>query len=199
MQIYVKNIIYILITLLFTASLVCAENNEVVLSERIIGDKSASNTIIEYASLSCVHCANFHINEFPEIKKRFIDTGKIKFIFRDFPLDLPAMIGSMVAQCQDDKKYFTVLSSLFRTQKKWAGSENVQLSIAKALKEHGIKMDDIEACLEENETNLARWKAILDIRLKGQEMGVESTPTFFINNKKIDGSLNISKLEKLIY
>ena len=168
------------------------------LQERSLGSKDANHVIIEYASLSCVHCANFHKNDFPEIKEKLIDTGKVRFIFRDFPLDLPAMIGSMVSQCQDNNKYFIVLNTLFKNQKKWVTSPDIKLAIADVLKEYGFTKESVENCVVENDTNTVRWKNILNLRLKAQEMGVDSTPTFFVNNTQITGSLDVKKIKDLI-
>ena len=84
-----------------------------------LGDENAPNTLVEYASLSCVHCANFHNKELPAIKSQLIDKGKLKYIYKDFPLDLPAMLAAMVSNCYSGLQYFEILNSLFRNQKKW--------------------------------------------------------------------------------
>ncbi len=193
-----KILFLLLIAVVFFIQNINAKENISPLPERYLGNADAPNIIIEYASLSCVHCANFHIQNFDAIKEKYIDTGKVKFIFRDFPLDLPAMIASMVSQCQSNEGYFSVLTTLFKNQKLWAPSKDVKKSIAKVLKQYGIDDEDIESCVTENETNTKRWKAILDSRVKGQELGVSSTPAFFVNNKKIQGTLDISILSKII-
>lgn len=193
-----KILFLLLIAVVFFMQNINAKENISPLPERYLGNADAPNIIIEYASLSCVHCANFHIQNFDAIKEKYIDTGKVKFIFRDFPLDLPAMIASMVSQCQSNEGYFSVLTTLFKNQKLWAPSKDVKKSIAKVLKQYGIDDEDIESCVTENETNTKRWKAILDSRVKGQELGVSSTPAFFVNNKKIQGTLDISILSKII-
>ena len=193
-----KTLIVLITSLTFFLNPISADEKMTMLPERFLGKLDAPHVIIEYASLSCVHCANFHIDKFEAIKRKYIDTGKVKFIFRDFPLDLPAMIASMVSQCQSNEGYFAVLTTLFKNQKKWAASKDVKKSIAEVLKQYSITYDDVEACVVENETNTKRWKAILNSRVKGQELGVASTPSFFINNKKIDGTLDLEILSKTI-
>ncbi len=173
------------------------------LSEKFMGDDTAKNILIEYASLSCVHCANFHNQKLPKIKKELIDSGMVKFIYRDFPLDRPAMIASMIAQCYQKDQYFVILNSMFKNQKKWVSVSDDQEKLKQAfyniLKVHGIKLIDISACIEENEVNKKKWESILKTRLDGQKMGVTSTPTFFLNGKKLEGNVDIKVLKDLIY
>ena len=123
-------------------------------NEAFMGNTDAKNVLIEYASLSCVHCANFHTKQLPSIKKELIDTGKLKYIYRDFPLDKPAMIASMVSNCYKGEQYFTVLNTLFRNQKKWVvKSENLEVALHSILKVHGISIEDINDCTIENAIN----------------------------------------------
>ena len=103
-------------------------------SYNYLGDENAPNTLVEYASLSCVHCANFHSKELPTIKSQLIDKGKLKYIYKDFPLDLPAMLAAMVSNCYSGPQYFEILKSLFRNQKKWVVySDNKKLSFSSSL------------------------------------------------------------------
>ena len=168
-----------------------------------LGDKNAPNTLVEYASLSCVHCANFHNKELPAIKSQLIDKGKLKYIYKDFPLDLPAMLASMVSNCYSGSQYFEILKSLFRNQKKWvAASDNkkqLYTSLHSILREHGISLEKITSCTEETEANKQKWDSILATRLAAQKKGVSSTPTFFLNGKKLEGLVNLEKLEQYIY
>tara|TARA_B100001123_G_scaffold68311_1_gene76304 strand:- start:896 stop:1510 length:615 start_codon:yes stop_codon:yes gene_type:complete len=169
-----------------------------ILIERSLGSDTAPNELIEYASMSCPHCATFHNEEMPQIIKEYIETGKVKYIFRDFPLDRAAMLGSMIAQCQSKERYFPILNTLFRQQEKWIFSEEIPSSIHKILKQYGLTLDEIENCLKETEENKARWEQILETRLKGQQMGVDATPMFFVNGKKVVGKFNSEKLKTLI-
>jgi protein-disulfide isomerase len=168
-----------------------------------LGDKNAPNTLVEYASLSCVHCANFHNKELPAIKSQLIDKGKLKYIYKDFPLDLPAMLAAMVSNCYSGSQYFEILKSLFRNQKKWVtNSDNkkqLYSSFHSILREHGISLKKINSCTEETEDNKKKWDKILATRLDGQNKGVNSTPTFFLNGKKLNGLVNLEKIEQYIY
>ena len=183
-----------------TYNLHAADNNNrsSILIERTLGSNSAPNELVEYASMSCPHCAKFHNEEMEKIVKEYVNTGKVKYIFRDFPLDRAAMLGSMVAQCQNEERYFPVLNALFRQQEKWIFSEDITDSIHKILKQYGITFNEIEDCLKETDENKNRWEKILETRLKGQQMGVDATPMFFVNGKKVEGKFNSETLKNLI-
>lgn len=168
-------------------------------NEAFMGNIDARNVLIEYASLSCVHCANFHTKQLPSIKKELIDTGKLKYIYKDFPLDKPAMIASMVSNCYRGEQYFTVLNTLFRNQKKWVvKSENLETALHSILKVHGITIEDIKDCTVENAINKEKWNSILQERLNAQKMGVNSTPSFFLNGKKLEGQVTSEILKDII-
>ena len=139
-----------------------------------LGNNSAKYTLVEYASMSCVHCANFHNNEFPKIKRDFIDTGKIKFIYKDFPLDKPAMFASMVANCFSGEQYYEILSSLYRNQKAWVTKSNntgpFYNAIHNVLKVHGVSLKKILECVDDkSEINKKTWNSIIATRLEGQK------------------------------
>ena len=168
-----------------------------------LGSDTAEYLLVEYASMSCVHCANFHNNEFPKIKKNFIDTGKLKFIYKDFPLDRPAMFASMVANCFTGDQYFEILSSLFRNQKAWVtesdNSGKFYSAIHNILKVHGISLQKVLECVDDkSEINQKTWNRIIASRLEGQKDGVNSTPSFFLNGKKLEEPLNYELLQKLL-
>ena len=187
---------------LFSLDLV-AENTINDKKKNVLGDLNAPNTLIEYASLSCVHCANFHNQKLPEIKEKLIKTGKLKYIYKDFPLDLPAMLAAMVTNCYEGEQFHTTLNSLFRNQKRWvtASSNKEELFNAfyQILKQHGISLEKIKTCAEENEYNKKKWDSILASRLEGQKLGVSSTPSFFLNGKKLKGAVDLKVLLKHIY
>tara|TARA_Y100001968_G_C19154874_1_gene617933 strand:+ start:170 stop:763 length:594 start_codon:yes stop_codon:yes gene_type:complete len=166
---------------------------------RTLGDETAQIVIEEYASMSCGHCASFHNNNLDKIKKEFIDTGKAKLIFYDFPLDRGAMIGSMITQCMNDKQFFPVLNRLFQKQTEWTQSDNILESINTVLNPLGLDKNRIFSCLEENEENQNRWESLLAGRKYAIDIkGVEATPTFFVNEKKVEGKFDIKKLKELI-
>lgn len=170
-----------------------------VIPERILGDPTAKIIIEEYASLSCGHCANFHNEALVEIKKEYIDTGKAKLIFHDFPLDRTAMIGSMITQCMEEGQFFPVLSRLFKKQMDWVQSEDILKAIYLTLKPLGIEENKITSCLTDNTGNQERWKALLKSRkIAMEEREIEATPTFFVNGKRIKGKFNLQSLEENI-
>ncbi len=171
--------------------------------QNVLGDPNAPNTLIEYASLSCVHCANFHNQKLPEIKEKLITTGKLKYIYKDFPLDLPAMLAAMVTNCYEGKQYHLILNTLFKNQKKWVTASNDKKELFNAfhhvLKQHGISAEKIKICTAENEANKKKWDSILSSRLEGQKLGVNSTPSFFLNGKKLEGSVDLRMLQEHMY
>ena len=190
------------VLLLFTLNLL-AESTINDRKKNILGNPDAPNTLIEYASLSCVHCANFHNQKLPEIKEKLIKTGKLQYIYRDFPLDMPAMLAAMVTNCYEGEQYHTTLNSLFRNQKKWvtvsSNKEELLNAFHQILKQHGISLEKIKTCAAENEDNKQKWDTILASRLEGQKLGVNSTPSFILNGKKLEGSVDLKALLKHIY
>ena len=190
--------ILLLLIIMFPVS-VFSEDTTKPLPGRTLGDETAQIIIEEYASMSCGHCASFHNINLDKIKKEFIDTGKAKLIFYDFPLDRGAMIGSMITQCMNDKQFFPVLSRLFQKQTEWTQSDNILESINTVLNPIGLDKNRILSCLEENEENQNRWKSLLAGRKYAIDIkGVEATPTFFVNDKKVEGKFDIKKLKELI-
>ena len=191
------------ITIFFITFNTLANDSIISKYTNILGKPNAPNVLIEYASLSCVHCANFHNKKLPSIKKELIDSGKLKYIYVDFPLDLPAMLASMITHCYSEKRYFAVLESLYRNQKKWVTSSDTKEKLFDSfhlvLKEYGVTLEKIQECTADTEENKKKWDNILASRLEGQNLGVNSTPTFFLNGKKLDGNIDLSKIKKLIY
>jgi len=159
-----------------------------------LGAAEAPVTIVEYASMTCPHCAHFHETTFPELKKRFIDTGKVRFIFREFPLDPLAAAGFMLARCAGDDKYYPMIETLFSQQKTWAVQKPLPPLLAIA-KQAGFTQQSFDQCL-------ANQKLLDDIEKSRErassKFGVNSTPTFFINGEKVAGALSIDELEKKI-
>lgn len=167
--------------------------------EHVLGDADAPVTIIEYASLTCPHCAAFHNEVLPEIKEKLIDTGKAKMIFRDYPLDGIALRAAAVAQCAGDDRYFGVLSMLFKSQMTWARSEDPIEGIKQVVRFGGMNGDAVDACLADE----AMIDAIVASRMRGeQEYSVSSTPSFIIDGETIAGAREaeffIDKVEDLI-
>ena len=176
-----------------------SEDTAKQLPGRILGNESAQIIIEEYASMSCGHCASFHINALDKIKKEYIDSGKAKLVFYDFPLDRGAMIGSMVTQCMNNEQFFPVLNRLFQKQTEWTQADNLLEAINTILTPLGLDKSRILSCLEENEANQDRWQSLLAGRKYAIDIkGVEATPTFFVNGIKVEGKFDIKKLKELV-
>ena len=167
------------------------------LEDRAIGSPDAPVVIIEYASATCPHCARFHNETWPALKERYVDTGKVYFIFRDFPLDSYAAAASMLARCVDKEKYFPFVKALFAQQEQWAfvrPSQRVE-ALFNFAKQAGFTRKKFEDCLRDQKLldgiNWMRTRA-------AREFGVNSTPTFFINGKLLRGRADIETFEEII-
>jgi len=164
------------------------------LPDQVLGAAEAPVTIVEYASMTCPHCAAFHETTYPELKKRYIDSGKVRFIFREFPLDPLAAAGFMLARCAGDGKYYPMIETLFHQQKTWAVQKPIPPLLAIA-KQAGFSQQSFEQCL-------ANQKLLEDIEKvrerAANKFGVASTPTFFINGERVTGAISIEELEKKI-
>lgn len=164
------------------------------LPDQALGDANAPVTVVEYASLSCSHCRQFHDETFPEVKKRYIDTGKVRFIYRDFPLDQFATAGAMLARCSEDK-YFAVVAAFFSQQEQLLSAQDPLEWLKGFGKQVGFSEETLEACLSNQEL----MDNILAVRQRASEkFGVNSTPTFFFNGKIKRGALTIEEFEKEI-
>jgi len=160
----------------------------------VLGSDKAPVTIIEYASMTCPHCAHFSQTTFPELQKRYIDTGKVRFIFREFPLDPLAAAGFMLAVCGGKDKYMPIVETLFAKQSQWIVKEPVP-PLKDIAKQFGFTEDQFNQCL----ANQKLLDGIQEVRDRAVEkLGVNSTPTFFINGKKFVGDLSIDQLAKEI-
>jgi protein-disulfide isomerase len=160
----------------------------------MIGSDKAPVTIIEYASMTCPHCAHFSETTFPELKKRYIDTGKVRFTLRSFPLDALAAAGFIVARCGGTDKYMTIAETLFAKQAEWVVKEPLA-PLKEIAKQFGITEDTFNQCLA-NQKMLDAIQTVRDHAV--EKLGVNSTPTFFINGKKMIGDLSIDQLAKEI-
>jgi protein-disulfide isomerase len=163
------------------------------LGDMALGDEKAPVTIIEYASMTCPHCAAFHATTFPEIKKRYIDTGKVRFIFREFPLDQLALAAFLLARCAGPDKYFPMIDTLFQQQKEWVIQKPLGPLMAIA-KQAGMSETAFNECLQ----NQKLVDGIEDVRQRAMKLKVESTPSFFINGKPLRGAFSIEDFEKAI-
>ena len=159
--------------------------------DHVMGDPKAPITVIEYASLTCSHCAHFHTQVLPEIKKKWIDTGKVKLIYRDFPLDQVAAKAAQIAECAGNDKYFGVVDIIFRGQPQWATAADPLAELARPLRIAGMGENEIKACL----ANEAMSNAVINDYKAGEAMGVNSTPTLFIDGQLYRGSRSVEELD----
>ena len=160
----------------------------------MIGSDKAPVTIIEYASMTCPHCAHFEETTLPELKKRYIDTGKVRYVMREFPLDALAAAGFMLARCAGPDKYETVVETLFAKQPDWVTQKPIEPLMAIA-KQFGFTEESFNACLA-NQKVLEDIQAVRDHAVS--KLGVNSTPTFFVNGKRLVGDVSIEQLAKEI-
>ena len=187
-----KKIIFLLLILFTTVLNVQAEE----IKRITVGNKDAKITIIAFESLTCSHCANFHKNVFPELKKEFLDTGIAKIEFRHFPLDIAAFNASKVAQCKNDGNS-DILESLYANQQKWVKGSSIQeanKNLQKFLKNEGFSID-FDSCVNNKEIE----DFVLNDRIDGtKNFKVSSTPTIIINNEKFEKALTYKNLKKAL-
>ncbi|WP_068318460.1 DsbA family protein [Polycladidibacter hongkongensis] len=165
------------------------------LGDMQLGSADAPVTVIEYASMTCGHCASFHKDTFKAFKDKYIDTGKVRFIFREFPLDPVAAAASMMARCQPQDKYFATLSTMFDQQRNWAFTDNPYGALLKLGQQLGMSKQQFEECL----TNQEILDGVTATRNHASnKLGVDSTPTFFINGDKQSGALSIEQLSEQV-
>ncbi len=163
--------------------------------DRVLGKADAPITIIEYASLTCPHCADFNKEVMPELKQRYVDTGKAKIVFRDFPLDQMALRASMLARCAPADKYFAFIDVLFQQQGNWATAKDPMAALEQLGKLGGVSSDKFKECM----ANQGLADAVLGERLRGaNEFKVEGTPTLYVNGKKIDTPRTFADFDKIL-
>ena len=168
---------------------------EIGADEFIMGDANAPVTIVEYASLTCPHCANFHVNILPELKKSYIDTGKARLVYRDFPLDRLALSGAMMARCAGRERYFGFIDTMYRKQESWRAAKDQLKALARIGLLGGISQEDFDACMKDK----AMEDRIMAMRLDGQnEFAIDSTPSFIIDGKKYSGVVDFARFEKIL-
>lgn len=164
-------------------------------NDNIIGSMDAPVTLVEYASMTCPHCANFHQLTLPDLKKKYIDTGKLRLVFREFPLDRIAFAVAALARCAGEKKFFPFVDMMFRKQDSWArGPGSPAPRLFKIVKQAGFDKKFFNECMRNKEVT----DRIEKIMNTGRSVhGVNSTPTLFINGKKVNG-VSLSDIEKLM-
>ena len=187
-----KKIIIFIAIFFSTISNISAED----IKRIIVGNKDAKITIIAFESLTCSHCASFHKDVYPELKKEYLDTGLVKIEFRHFPLDIAAFNASKVSQCKNDGDS-TILNSLYANQQKWVKGSSIEeanKNLQKFLTSEGFDVN-FENCINNQEIE----EFVLNDRIDGvKNFKVNATPTIIINNKKFEKSLNYKNLKKAL-
>ena len=165
------------------------------LKEMALGDPDAPVKIVEYVSMTCPHCADFHNNTFKQIVTDYVDTGKVQFIVREFPFDPRATAAIMLARCAPEEQFFTMVDVLLQQQSNWARAQDAAQALLDISKLAGFTQESFEACLTDqqlvDDVNAVRARA-------ATEFGVQSTPTFLINGKRYTGNMSVERMSALI-
>ena len=163
--------------------------------ERILGRADAPVTLTEYASFTCPHCAALHRGALVQIKKEYIDTGRVRLIYRDFPLDQTAEAASMMARCAAPNRYFPLVQMLYRSQLNWARARNPSAALAQIGRLAGISQKTFDACM----SNRALYESIINSRnTTSKAKQVRSTPTLFLGEEMIQGELTAARLKVML-
>ena len=185
---------------LFVSKIVLANESsalDIAVDDFMIGDENAPITIIEYASMSCSHCANFHTNTLPELKKEYIDTGKVKMVFRDYPFNYPALLGSMMLRCIPSEVRYDYMNALYKLQTTWVDKDPkvTKKELYKIMQSGGMTKDEFDSCY----SNLDNENLILEGVMAAQkEFNIKSTPSFVVNGNILEGNKNIKEFRQII-
>ncbi|MDX2263671.1 MAG: DsbA family protein [Hyphomicrobiales bacterium] len=164
------------------------------LGDKALGKENAPVTVIEYASLTCPVCASFHKNTFPAFKKAYIDTGKVRYIWREFPIGRASAAAAIAVRCAPDKSYFRLNEKFLANQPAWVAQEVKTDEIYNIVKESGLKRAAFDACYANQKIN----DDLVVVKNRGRALGVNATPTFFINGQRVRGGLSLEEMAKVI-
>ena len=168
---------------------------KIAADDHAIGQPNAPITVVEYASLTCPHCAHFANDVLPAIKKEFVVTGKVRLIYRDFPLDRLALNASMIARCSGPVRYFSIIESFFATQETWATAKDPIAALTKIAEAHGMSAKEVDTCLADKAVS----DAVLKQELEGDKaFHITGTPTIIIGGDKYGGALPIEAFRAII-
>jgi len=163
--------------------------------EAVLGRADAPVAVIEYFSLTCPHCASFHRDAFPKIREAYIDTGKVKWVLRDFPLDRYALMAAVIAHCAGPERYPAFVDTLLGTQQQWARSADPLAALKTIGRLGGLTDEQMDACLSDPEM----VDAVLRMRLEGeQQHGVDSTPSFIVGGRRHSGAIPFDEFRKIL-
>ncbi len=166
-----------------------------ILSERILGKTNAPVTLIEYASKTCSHCAAFHADVLPTLKKEYVETGKVKFIYREFPLNRLDVAVSMIARCGPPGRFFPLVDLIYKTQAQWARAQDPLAEVIKIGRLAGITPKIVEACLRSREI----FQGIVDSGRRGQaEFNISATPAIIVNGRPVNGNVTMDVLRPIL-
>ena len=163
--------------------------------DRVLGKPDAPVTIIEYASFTCPHCAEFDTVTLPEVKKNWIDTGKAKLVYRDFPLDGLALKASEMTRCAPPDRFFNYVDTLFHDQENWARARDPEAALGRIAKLGGMSDEQFQTCMKDAKLSDRIASGAMQAQ---KEYGVNSTPTFFVNGTKVVGALPYADFEKAL-
>ena len=196
-----KNLIILLTTIGILASTTLYADDHSILyiqdEDFVIGNSEAPITIIEYASMSCSHCADFHNNTLDDLKSEYIDTGKVKFVFRDFPFNYPALAGSMMMRCIPNNVRYDYMNALYKLQKNWVIRDNskTRAELYKIMQSGGMQKDEFDACLSDINLENNLLEGVMNAQ---REFNIRSTPSFIINGVLYSGNKNIKEFRQII-
>jgi protein-disulfide isomerase len=168
---------------------------QVTPADHVMGKDDAPVTIVEYASMTCGHCAAFHVVTLPDLKKKYVDTGKVRFVYRDFPLDKYALQAAQIAECAGNDRYFGVVDLVFQTQPQWTAGKDPIAELTKSLRIAGIGEADVKACLANDKIADA---VATERQVAAEKLGVNSTPTLFINGERYTGARTIEAFDEAL-
>ena len=164
------------------------------LEDVVEGDPNAPVTVVEYASMTCPHCAAFHAKTYPTIKEKYVETGKVKFILREFPFDARAAAAFMLGRCAPNDNRAELIDAMYEQQAQWARAENGREALFDIARLAGFDQTSFESCL----TDQGLLDNVMATCQRGQELGVEATPTFFIEGKKYSGNMSVDAMSAII-
>ena len=162
-----------------------------------IGEPEAPVTIIEYASMSCSHCADFHNETLDDLKSEYIDTGKVKFVFRDFPFNYPALAGSMILSCVPQDVRYDYMNALYKLQKNWVMRDHskTRIELYKIMQSGGMQQDEFDACLSDINLENDILEGVMNAQ---REFNINRTPSFIVNGIVYSGNKNIKEFRQII-
>jgi protein-disulfide isomerase len=164
------------------------------LSEHVLGNPNAPITMIEYASLTCPHCRNYHAKVFPKVKRAYIDTGKVRYIIREFPIGHTAGTAAIVNRCVPEQKYFALFNAFLSRQPEWVSQEVRPDAIYNVAKSSGMSRAAFDKCL----ANQSIIDGLTEVKQRGRQYGVIGTPTFFVNGRKAQGEVTFEEIKAMI-